>query len=69
MFGGRLCLYPNVADPLRRSAQALAPRACQPQGLEYEAYLNSTSQGLRPEDARKDDHVHGRSSRYINNPG
>jgi hypothetical protein len=29
----------------------------QPQGLESEAYLNSTSQGSRPEDARKDVHI------------
>ena len=33
-----------------------------PQGLESEAYLNGTSQGSRPEDARKDAHIHGRSS-------
>jgi hypothetical protein len=41
----------------------------QPQGLESEAYLNSTSQGSRPEDARKDGHIHGRSSRFMNYPG
>ena len=29
----------------------------QPQGLESEAYLNSTSQGSRPEDVRKDVHI------------
>jgi hypothetical protein len=34
----------------------------QPQGLESEAYLNSTSQGSRPEDARKGVHIHSRSS-------
>jgi hypothetical protein len=28
-----------------RAAQALAPRAGHPQGIEPEAYLNSTSQG------------------------
>ncbi len=33
----------------------------QPQGLEFEAYFNSTSQGSRTEEARKDDHIHGRS--------
>ena len=32
------------------------------------AYLNSTSQGSRLEDARKDGHIHGRSSRFMNNP-
>ena len=31
----------------------------QPQGPE--AYLNGASQGAAPEDARKDDHIRGRS--------
>ena len=33
----------------------------QPQGVGLEAYLNGTSQGPTPEDARKDDHIRGRS--------
>jgi hypothetical protein len=33
----------------------------QPQGLGSEAYLNSTSQGSRFEDARKEGHIRGRS--------
>ena len=33
----------------------------QPQGVESEAYLNGTSQGATPEDARKDGHIRGRS--------
>ena len=41
----------------------------QPQGLESEAYLNSTPQGSRPEDAWKDGLIHGRSSRFMNNSG
>ncbi len=41
----------------------------QPQGLKSEAYLNSTSQGSRPEDARKDAHIHSRSSQFMNYPG
>ncbi|MDH3963944.1 MAG: hypothetical protein OEV25_11080 [Deltaproteobacteria bacterium] len=41
----------------------------QPQGLESEAYLNSTSQGLSPEDARKDGHIQGRSSRITKHSG
>jgi hypothetical protein len=49
----------------------------QPQGLESEAYLNSTSQDElvlsvaegTPEDARKDVHIHSCSSRYMNYPG
>jgi hypothetical protein len=32
-----------------------------PQGVDSEAYLNGTSQGPTPEDARKDDHILGRS--------
>ncbi len=28
-----------------------------PQGIGYEAYLNGTSQGPTPEDARKDAHI------------
>jgi hypothetical protein len=49
---------------LARLFHELAPRdredgcaTVQPQGLEPEAYLNSTSQGVRPEDARKDGHI------------
>jgi hypothetical protein len=30
---------------------------------------DGTSQGPTPEDARKDGHIHGRSSRFMNNPG
>jgi len=33
----------------------------QPQGVSSEAYLNGTSQGPIPEDARKDGQVRGRS--------
>ncbi len=33
----------------------------QPQGVGSEAYLNGTSQGPTPEDARKDGHIRGRS--------
>jgi len=44
-----------------RAAQALAPacRATVPRyrGIGSEAYLNGTSQGPTPEDARKDDHI------------
>ena len=41
----------------------------QPQGVGSEAYLNGTSQGPIPEDARKDSHVHGRSRRFVKDPG
>ena len=33
----------------------------QPQGAGSEAYLNGTSQGPTPEDARRDGHIRGRS--------
>jgi hypothetical protein len=33
----------------------------QPQGVDSEAYLNGTSQGSTPEDARKDVDIRGRS--------
>ena len=33
----------------------------QPQGVAPEAYLDGTSQGSTPEDARKDGHIRGRS--------
>jgi len=48
-----------------RAAQALAPRAWQPQGVGSEAYLNGTSQGPTPEDARKDGHICGRSKSFM----
>jgi hypothetical protein len=41
----------------------------QPQGVESEAYLNSTSQGSTPEDARKDSHICGRSKQLVKYSG
>ena len=41
----------------------------QPQGIGSEAYLNSTSQGPIPEDARKDVPIRGRSRRFVKYPG
>ena len=35
--------------------------AGKPQGVGPEAYVNGTSQGTTPEDARKDGHIRGRS--------
>ena len=52
-----------------RAAQALAPRAGQPQGVGSEAYLNGTSQGPTLEDARKDGHIRGRSRSFMKYPG
>jgi len=66
----------NDFDNLARIIHELVLRDCederatvQPQGLESEAHLNSTSQGSRPEDAQKDVHIHSRSSRFMNYPG
>jgi len=52
-----------------RAAQALAPRAVQPQGVGAEAYLNGTSQGPTPEDARKHAHIRGRSRPFMKYSG
>jgi len=41
----------------------------QPQGLGPEAYFFSTLQGARPEDARKDGHIRGRSRWFVHNAG
>ena len=41
----------------------------QPQGVGPEAYLNSTSQGPTPEDARKDTHIRGRSRPFMKHAG
>ncbi len=40
-----------------------------PQGVGSEAYLNGTSQGQTPEDARKDGHIRGRSNLFMKYPG
>ena len=40
-----------------------------PQGVGPEAYLNGTSQGPTPEDARKDDHIRCRSKLFMKHPG
>jgi hypothetical protein len=55
------CCRETVKMGMPRAAQALAPRAGKPQGVGSEAYLNGTSQGPTPEDARKDGHIRGRS--------
>ena len=38
-------------------------------GIGLEAYLNGTSQGSTPEDARKNGHVRGRSRSFMKHPG
>jgi len=41
----------------------------QPQGVGPEAYLNGTSQGPTPEDARKDGHIRAHSKLFMKHPG
>ena len=59
------CCRKTTKMGVPRAAQALAPRAWQLvpryRGIGFEAYLNGTSQGPTPEDARKDCHIRGRS--------
>jgi len=41
----------------------------QPQGIEAETHLISTSQGSGPEDARKEGQIRSRSRRFLKYPG
>ncbi|MBW2720995.1 MAG: hypothetical protein JRC67_02030 [Deltaproteobacteria bacterium] len=56
---------PSRACSLRRGGRATG----QSQGVGSEAYLNSTSQGPTPEDARKDAVIRGRSKQFMKHPG
>jgi hypothetical protein len=62
--------------PLARMFHDLMSRDCedgcatgQPQGIGSEAYLTSTSQDSKPEDARKDGHNRSRSRQLVKYPG
>jgi hypothetical protein len=61
------CRTQNLSEPARIFHELLSrdrEDGCatwQPQGVGSEAYLNGTSQGPTPEDARKDGHIRGRS--------
>ena len=76
------CCRETTKMGVPRAAQALAPRAGQPQGFGSEAYLNGTSQGepvlsLSKEHPRtpgfrlveKDGHIRGRSKSFMKYPG
>ena len=71
------CCRETTKMGVPRAAQALAPRAGQPQAIGPEVYLNGTSQGEpvlskvegTPEDARKDGHIRGRSKYFMKYPG
>jgi len=49
-----------------RATGQLVPRY---RGIGSEAYLNGTSQGPTPEEARKDGHIRGRSKGFMKYPG
>jgi hypothetical protein len=57
---GRAC-PPSRACSLRRGGRATGQLVPRYRGIGSEAYLNGTSQGPTPEDARKDAHIRGRS--------
>jgi hypothetical protein len=66
----------TVGDMLARIFHELLSRdhedgraTWKPQGVVAEAYLNGTSQGPTPEDARKDGHIRGRSKLFMKYPG
>jgi len=58
--GSSACLARMFHELLSRDREDESATG-QPQGVGPEAYLNGTSQGAAPEDARKDGHIHGRS--------
>jgi hypothetical protein len=65
----RICLARIIHESASRDRE-VGRATGQPQGVESEAYLSSTSQVSSPEDApREDDHTCGRSSRFMNYPG
>ncbi|MCG6917176.1 MAG: hypothetical protein LJE89_06475 [Deltaproteobacteria bacterium] len=62
------CQTAKMGVPARATTPAMRARRGgranrHPQGVGPEAHLNGTSQGPRPEDARKDGHIRGRSRR------
>ncbi|MEJ2233438.1 MAG: hypothetical protein P8X67_05895 [Syntrophobacterales bacterium] len=57
MRNGRARMFHELQSRDREDGRATG----QPQGVGPEAYLTGTSQGVTPEDARKDAHIRGRS--------
>ena len=60
-FLGQLPLLIRTFNELQSRDREDGRATGQPQGVGPEAYLNGTSQGPTPEDARKDGHIRGRS--------
>ena len=71
----RALLMKGKSNPARMSYQSPSRdhgEGCatgESQGVGFEAYLKSTSQGPTPEDAWKDTHIRGRSRRLVKYPG
>ena len=71
----RALLMKGKSNPARMSYQSPSRdhgEGCatgESQGVGFEAYLKSTSQGPTPEDAGKDTHIRGRSRRLVKYPG
>jgi hypothetical protein len=55
----------------RETTKMVVPPGNRPayRGIGSESYLNGTSQGPTPEDARKDGHIRGRSKLFMKYPG
>jgi len=60
-FLGQLLMLTRMFHELQSRDREDGRATGQPQGVGFEAYLNGTSQGPTPEDARKDGHIRGRS--------
>ena len=60
-FLGQLPLLTRMFHELQSRDREDGRATGQPQGVCSEAYLNGTSQGPTPEDAKKDGHIRGRS--------
>jgi len=63
------CMLARISHELLSRDHEDGCATWQPQGVGPEAYLNGTSQGPTPEDARKDGHIRGRSKSFMKYPG
>jgi hypothetical protein len=63
------CCYETMEMGVPPGNRAQRRRLRRVQGVGSEAYLNGTSQGSTPEDAREDCHIRGRSKPFMKYPG
>ena len=68
-FLGQLPLLTRMFNELQSRDREDGRATGQPQDLVSEAYLTSTSQDAGSEEAWKDGHIRGRSSRFMNYQG